>query len=283
MCCAEKLQSKYPEKLDGNAPAVAGSNGGGINLLIHAIKSQPMNELESALAKLKTSERTLNVFFRNDDVDADEPTLRQLIYTFWKLKTPLNLEVIPGRLTENCVALLKKYDRSQFELHQHGWRHINHEIAGRKCEFGFSRSYEQQFNDIARGKQRMDEAFGQSWSRVFTPPWNRCMEETHHVLDQLDFEGLSKDSSKPPITGYKFREISITLDLYSWKIEPAMKLPESIFSELARQVDELDRIGIMLHHKVMDAAAFTFLERLIEAFSNCPSVRFHTLQTLLHE
>ena len=241
-----------------------------------------MDKLESALAKLKASERTLDVFFRNDDVDTDETTLRQLIYTFWKLKIPLNLEVIPGRLTDSCVALLKKYDRSRFELHQHGWQHINHEIAGRKCEFGFSRSYEQQLNDIARGQQRMNDAFGQSWSRVFTPPWNRCTEKTYHVLNQLGFEGLSKDSSKLPITGYKFREISITFDLYSWKIEPTMKLPENIFSELAGQVDELGRIGIMLHHKVMDATAFTFLERLIEAFSNCPSVRFHTLQTLLH-
>lgn len=49
-----------------------------------------MNELKNALAKLETDSRTINVFFRNDDVDADEPALRQLLYTFWSLKTPLS-------------------------------------------------------------------------------------------------------------------------------------------------------------------------------------------------
>ena len=240
-----------------------------------------MNELKNALAKLETDNRTINVFFRNDDVDVDEPALRQLLYTFWSLKTPLNLAVIPGLLTEACAALLKEYDRAQFDLHQHGWRHINHETTGRKCEFGVSRSYARQFKDIARGRQRMDEAFMQSWSRVFTPPWNRCTEDTYRALDQLGFEALSKDSGKPPVTGYRFREISVTFDLYRWKGEPAMKSPENVFSELAAQVNELDIVGIMLHHKVMDASAFAFLEQLLETLSNCPNVRFHTFQSLL--
>lgn len=240
-----------------------------------------MNELKNVLANLETGERTLKVFFRNDDVDVDEPTLRQLLSTFRSLKTPLDLAVIPGRLTESCVALLKEHDRSQFGLHQHGWQHVNHETSGRKCEFGISRSYDQQLNDIARGQQRMDEAFGQSWPRIFTPPWNRCTEETYRVLDQLGFEGLSKDNSKPLVTGYGFREISVIFDLYRWKGEPAMKSPENVSGELVAQINELDIIGIMLHHKVMDAAAFAFLEQLIETLRACPNVRFQTIQSLL--
>ncbi len=240
-----------------------------------------MNELEAALAKIETSERTLNVFFRNDDVDADEQTLRQLLSSFESLNAPLDLAVIPGRLTESCVALLEEYDRSQFGLHQHGWQHLNHETTGRKCEFGVSRSYDEQLDDIARGQRRMNKAFGQNWLPVFTPPWNRCTEETYRTLDQLGFEALSIDNGKPPISGYGFREISVTFDLYRWKGEPAMKSPESVFSELAIQVNYLDTIGIMLHHKVMDAAAFSFLEQLLETLSNCPNVRFHTFQGLL--
>ena len=241
-----------------------------------------MNELEYALSRLESSGRTLKVFFRNDDVDVDELTLRQLLYTFWSLDTPLDLAVIPRRLTESCVVLLKEYDRSQFGLHQHGWQHVSHEATGRKCEFGVSRSFDQQLKDIAKGQQRMNEAFWRSWSRVFTPPWNRCTEETYRALDQLGFEALSKDNGKPPISGYGFREISVTFDLYCWKGEPAMKSPENVFGELANQVGELDTIGIMLHHKVMDAAAFAFLEQLIESLRACPNVQFQTIQSLLH-
>lgn len=240
-----------------------------------------MNELENALAKLETSNRVLKVFFRNDDVDVDEPTLRQLLSSFESLNAPLDLAIIPGRLTDQCIALLEGFDRSQFGVHQHGWQHANHETAGRKCEFGISRSYDQQLNDIASGQQRMNEAFGQSWSRVFTPPWNRCTGETHRALNQLGFEALSKDSSKPPVTVYGIREISITFDFYRWKGEPAMKSPENVFAELAAQVNELGTLGIMLHHKVMDAAAFAFLRLLIETLRACPNVQFHTIQSLL--
>ena len=60
-----------------------------------------------------------------------------------------------------------------------------------------------------------------------------------------------------------------------------MKSPESIFTELAQQMNELDTVGILLHHKVMDAAAFAFLAELIETLSSCSSVRFHTFQSLL--
>jgi len=60
-----------------------------------------------------------------------------------------------------------------------------------------------------------------------------------------------------------------------------MKSPESIIEELATQMNELDTIGIMLHHKVMDSTAFSLLERLIETLRIYPGVRFHTFQSLL--
>ena len=127
----------------------------------------------------------------------------------------------------------------------------------------------------------MDEAFGDGWSPVFTPPWNRCAEVTFRALDLLGYAALSKSNDEHPATGYKFREISITFDLYRWKGEPAMKSSESIIEELVTQINELDTIGIMLHHKVMDSTAFSLVKRLIETFRIYPGVRFHTFQSLL--
>src|SRR5215471_2519148 len=57
--------------------------------------------------------------------------------------------------------------------------------------------------------------------------------ETFRALDQLSFAALSKSHDERPATGHKFREISITLGLYRWKGEPAMKSPESFIEELA--------------------------------------------------
>jgi hypothetical protein len=239
------------------------------------------SQLISALKKLEAEDRLLDVFFRDDDVDEDEKTLRQLLDLFNQLQTPVNLEVIPRSLTDEAIALLRQCPRLLFELNQHGWRHANHEREGRKCEFGASRGFDEQVADIAAGQRRMNEAFGGDWSPVFTPPWNRCAEATYRALDQLGFAALSKDRGKRPVSGHQFREISITLDVYRWKGEPAMKSPENIFGELVAQMGELDTIGILLHHKVMDSAAFSFLRRLIESLRACPNVRFHTFQNLL--
>lgn len=241
-----------------------------------------MNDrLINALEELQTEARVIDIFFRDDDVDEDEDSLRRLLDLFLALQTPVSLEVIPGLLTDAAVRMLRRYPPPLVELNQHGWRHVNHEREGRKCEFGASRSYEQQLEDIAKGQRRMNEAFGDGWSSVFTPPWNRCAEETFRALDQLGFAALSKSHDGHPATGYKFREISITFDPCRWKGDPAMKSPESIIEELVTQVNELDTIGIMLHHKVMDTTAFSLLERLIGTLRIFPGVRFHTFQSLL--
>jgi hypothetical protein len=241
-----------------------------------------MNELLiNALEEWQAEARVIDIFFRDDDVDEDVDSLRPLLDLFLTLQTPVNLEVIPGLLTDAAIRMLRQCPPSLVELNQHGWRHVNHEREGRKCEFGASRSYEQQLEDIADGQRRMNEAFGDGWSPVFTPPWNRCAEVTFRALDQLGYAALSKSHDEHPATGHKFREISITLDLNRWKGDPAMKSPESIIGELVTQMYELDTIGIMLHHKVMDSTAFSLLERLIETLRAYPRVRFHTFRSLL--
>ncbi|NOT60192.1 MAG: hypothetical protein HOP19_08200, partial [Acidobacteria bacterium] len=123
----------------------------------------------------------LSCFLRNDDVASDEPKLRQLLALCAKNETPISLAIIPERLTSEAVRLLTN-SCGLIELHQHGWRHTNHETIGKKCEFGASRDYETQYADLAAGQARMNEAFGTSWFPAFTPPWNRCTATTAQAL-----------------------------------------------------------------------------------------------------
>src|SRR5882672_6131841 len=151
-----------------------------------------MESLKSALREQQAA--SLRLFFRDDDVDEDGAPLRRLLRLFLERNTPINLGVIPGRLTSACVELLAASVGAApalLELNQHGWRHINHEREGRKCEFGASRTYAEQLADIAQGQSRMTEAFGPNWFPVFIPPWNRCTEETRRAIDHLDFRALS--------------------------------------------------------------------------------------------
>jgi O6-methylguanine-DNA--protein-cysteine methyltransferase len=239
-----------------------------------------MDSLKSALARQTAP---LRIFFRNDDVDEDEASLRRLLRLFLEQNTPINLGVIPGRLTAACAELLAESVGAApafFELNQHGWRHQNHEREGRKCEFGASRTYAEQLADITLGQERMTEAFGRNWFPVFIPPWNRCTEETLRAIDHLGFRALSAKQGRSVVTGYRFEEISITLDIYRWNGGARMKSPEEIAGELIPQFSRQQPIGVVLHHKVMDDQAFFFLGLLLDTLAAHPAVSFHTFQSL---
>ena len=243
-------------------------------------------ELRENLALIQAEGKEVRIFFRDDDIDEDEETLIRLLDLFLAHGVPLNLAVIPDLLSDATVRRLHTRELwipESLGLIQHGWRHINHEQEGRKCEFGISRSLADKFNDIARGKSRLEDAFGPRFYPAFTPPWNRCTQDTFGVLDELGFMVFSKDRGKELVEGHRFQEISTTLDLYRWKDGATLQPPDFIVKTLVSQLWELDTIGILLHHKVMDIAALTFLDQLLTELRHCPQVRFHTFKTLMQQ
>ncbi len=243
-----------------------------------------LSDLRRFLTSQQARGQDLHLFLRDDDVDEDEETLRHLLDIALARSVPMNLEIVPARLAAATIAVLKntlRADPSLLSLNQHGWIHANHETEGRKCEFGPARSLAQQGEDIARGKALLETAFEDRFYPAFTPPWNRCTKDTYQVLDELGFLILSKDRGKEPVAGYRFKDISTTLDLYTWKTGARMKAPHEIVQGLILQMQELPVVGLLLHHKVMDAEAFHFLDQLLRELSRFPVVRLHTFQTLL--
>lgn len=240
--------------------------------------------LRRFLDEKETEGRELHLFLRDDDVDEDEESLKHLLDLALARGVPMNLEIVPGRLTPACTATLKnvlRADRALLSLDQHGWKHSNHEMEGRKCEFGPSRSFTQQLNDIAQGKAILESTFEELFFPAFTPPWNRCTTDTYQALEELGFQVLSKDRGKDGITGYRFSEISTTLDLYTWKHGAHMKAPHEIVQVLMSQMDMLPIVGLLLHHKVMEREAFLFLDQLLAELTRSAAVRLHTFRTLL--
>ena len=225
----------------------------------------------------------VHLFLRDDDVDEDEDSLKQLLDLALARGVPMNLEIIPGRLTAAGTAVLKntlRADHALLSLNQHGWMHSNHEPEGRKCEFGPSRSFTQQLTDIAQGKAILESTFEELFYPAFTPPWNRCTTDTYRALEELGFQVLSKDRGKDRLDEYRFKEISTTLDLYSWKEGARMKSPDDIVHALIGQLEALPLVGLLLHHKVMARDAFEFLDQILCELRRCSVVRFHTFQTL---
>ena len=228
---------------------------------------------------LEQSGKDLDFFFRDDDADRDVPSLRRLLDLFTSRGVPLSLAVIPGTLTDDGARLLRNAaSGARIEIHQHGWMHVNHEQQGRKCEFGPARSLRQQRDDIARGWQRLGERFDALCAPVFTPPWNRCTEETREALCELGFRLLSRDISAPPAAGTWLPEIPVSVDLFRWKTGPRLKEADELRAEIGRSVDRGGPVGILLHHKVMSETAFDRVASLVDVLRANPRLRFHTLE-----
>ena len=277
--CLQELAARKKPVSGGMAPVSFSFPNGN-----HRIPWQ--KELRENLELIQAEGKEVRIFFRDDDIDEDENSLVRLLDLFLAHGVPLNLAIIPDLLSDATVRRLHTRELwipESLGLIQHGWRHINHEQEGRKCEFGISRSLADKFNDIARGKSRMEEAFGPRFYPAFTPPWNRCTQDTFGLLDELGFVVFSKDQGKELVQGHRFQEISTTLDLYRWKDGPTLEPPTVFVKTLISQLWELDRIGILLHHKVMGDTALTFLDQLLGELGRFPVVRFHTLKTLMQQ
>ena len=128
-------------------------------------------------------------------------------------------------------------------LHQHGYAHTNHQVEGRKCEFGSARDKAAQREDIARGRDRLHELLGDRLDPFFTPPWNRCTRDTAESLVELGFTLLSREHKAEPFG--LLPELPVHLDV-------ARLTPEELDERFAGHIADGGPVGVMFHHGVME-------------------------------
>jgi hypothetical protein len=130
------------------------------------------------------------VFFRNDDVrDVIDSSLAEITDMFIKYNIPVTHAVEPGNLTPevvNWLIDLKKRHPRIIEIMQHGYDHsVKNKLE--LGEFGGQRSYEEQYNDIKRGRELMDKYFGDLWFRAFCFPYGPCNMDSIKAVNNCDF------------------------------------------------------------------------------------------------
>jgi hypothetical protein len=185
------------------------------------------------------------VFFRDDDAGWADERLFALLDVFERRGVPLDVAAIPAALSPRVARELLARGVA---VHQHGFAHVDHERAGRKCEFGPGRSREAQLRDLAAGRARLRDLLGDAVEPIFTPPWNRCTQQTADCLAELGFACLSRESRAAPLDG--IAELPVHVD---WLKRDG----------LAERLRDDGPVGIMLHHAVMDDADLRELDALL--------------------
>ena len=214
---------------------------------------------------LDESDTQIDFFFRDDDVGWANDEFRALLACFRRHSAPLDIAVIPSVLTAEFAAEIRAvHDQAPelFGVHQHGFAHTNHEVTGRKCEFGISRTYDDQLRDIQLGKTKLEVMLGAVLDPIFTPPWNRCTDTTGACLTELGFRVLSRDSTAAPLTLSELTELPISIDWFAKKNGERLSF-QALGTLIARAMKETKRVGIMLHHELMNTEERDRLDDLL--------------------
>lgn len=226
------------------------------------------------------------VFFRADDIGAGGRAFEALCHLFRLHATPLAMAVVPAWLSQVRRELLFRsapLDEPIWGWHQHGWRHVNWQRSGKKSEFGEQRPFEKQWRDIWQGRQKMEDIFGDRFTPVFSPPWNRLSHLTIKIVQQLNFRGVSLAGPFPrgvrPPAGLD--NLRVQIDLHTRKGKDAEQDYQEILNELSSLMAKKEPVGIMIHHHRMSLYAFEFMHELLAVLNSNPQIQVKGFRDIL--
>ena len=217
-----------------------------------------MRQAQDALAAhldgraLDEEARPLELWWRDDDLEAASPALTACLETLGDLGVAAAFAAIPKTLAETAVAAL---DGSGSVLFVHGWSHTNHAPpTEKKCEFGAGRPLADRLSEIGRGWERLHGLAGERAVACFVPPWNRIGEDLLAALDRAPVVAVSTFASP---TG---------------KPVPGATLATEILEH-----DGVDGpVGILSHHRVTDPGAWSMWQPVLRLLCEHPAVRWLT-------
>ena len=221
------------------------------------------------------------LFFRADDIGVPSQKFNQLIALFKKHSLPLCLATVPSWITEaRTEKLLKTTGISDnWCWHQHGRLHRNFETSGKNQEFGPARPKETIEKQLRLGNERLTNLLGDQLQPYFTPPWNRCGEDTLTALIEQGFKAISRSENALPVSPKILPDYPVTVDLHTKKEPTAERTFHSILTEIEESLAS-GYCGIMIHHRCMNDRAFLLLDTLlglINTFKQIKSVTFKDL------
>jgi len=239
--------------------------------------------LDDLLLSLDQAVKPVSFFFRNDDAGWADSQLFELLDCFSSVEIPIDLAVIPLAIEDHNRSLYErvKYSKGLIRIHQHGYSHNNHQLQGRKCEFGSDRTGSQQQADIQAGQDLLLEYFEGQVDPIFTPPWNRCNQDTINALINLGFTTLSRDNTADHLHCHRLNELPINIDWFKKRNGTRLNRFELV-QLIVQVINGGESVGVMLHHEIMDHQEREVLSELLELLSSHPRVKCEHMNEILN-
>ena len=208
---------------------------------------------------------TPRFWLRDDDAVEPTPALERLIEFVSRHQVPVLLATVPARATRSLAERLVR--EPLVTPCQHGFAHHNNAAEGSpSMELGGTRPAEEIISELAAGRERMLDLFGDRLSGILVPPWNRIAPEVAGRLEELGFTGLSTWSWQRK--GTHLPELNTQVDLMDWAGGHHGRDIAWTAGELLRRLAQAREkggapLGILAHHLVHDELAWATLDTLV--------------------
>ncbi|MCA0272362.1 MAG: polysaccharide deacetylase family protein [Proteobacteria bacterium] len=234
-----------------------------------------------ALDRRAAEGRPARLWWRDDDAVEPTAALDRMLLLSQTWQVPLALAAIPARTGAPLAERLQGENLTTVAVH--GWAHRNHAPSGeKKAELGAHRPAPVVLAELAQGFDTLRGLHGPRLAPVLVPPWNRISPDVVAGLPALGFRALSVYGPPKPAP---LAVINTHVDLIDWHGTRGGRPADALYAELARELARPgdDPIGILGHHLVHDAAAWSFLESLFELTRGHPGCRWTSLDQLLKD
>ncbi len=243
------------------------------------------DHLSPVLRALDARRQPLVFFVRDDDAGWEDDALWALLDCMADTGVPIDLAVIPqatgARLADTLCARIDAAE-GRLGVHQHGLAHTNHEVVGRRCEFGPARGAMAQRNDLRQGRARLQTLFGHRLDDIFTPPWNRCASYTPALLAEVGLKALSRDRTAP--AQHDLPELRVDVDWCKHRRpddDSGAALARALLQAVQDHTGDAAPLGLMLHHAQMCAVDLRLLRTWLGALRQHPQLRCQPMRQAL--
>jgi len=222
-------------------------------------------------------------WWRDDDATQESRPLDRLLDLRRALDLPLAIAAIPASATPALARRLN--GEAQVRVLQHGWDHRNHAPDGRpKAELARSRDEREVARELAAGRSRMADLFGERALPVLVPPYNFLAPHLLGVVERLGFRYLSLLGDFQSLA---MPSRNVHVDVVDWRngrAEESEAIARQAIAALRlRRMGFIDRelpVGIMTHHLRHDEEAWLSTEALLDRLRGHGAAKFPPLDAL---
>jgi hypothetical protein len=224
------------------------------------------SELTAHLDWFAERGRKVRFWWRDDDAVEPSAALDRLLGFANAHDVDVALAVIPKHATEALAERLKNEPHAI--VLQHGWQHKNFQrkdLGEKAAELGNRRDPEELMGQLAGGKAKLEQLFGDAFVPAVVPPWNRIAPEIARRLPDIGLTGLS---TFLPARFPGLRMVQTHVDIIKWKKDKRFigwaSAANRFDLQLSRRRTNPDEpLGLLTHHLDHGEGCDEFIEEFL--------------------